>query len=619
MIAARLDLLPPAEKSLLQDAAVLGEVFWAGAAAALQEIDPSAAEAQLRALERKQFLQHAVQSSVANESEYAFGHLLLRDIAYAQIPRAARATKHQQAAAWIESLGRPRDHAEALAHHYTCALELTSAAGDDKVEIAARARVALRDAGDRAGALNAAAAAARYYERALELWPEHDHERPQLLFRYASALHTIGDPRQEQMLAQARELLLAAGDIDTAAQADALLAYMWWLAGADEGIERHLLRAAALVLGRPPSAAKARVLALISRLSMLTSKNEEAIRSGREALTIADTLHLPELRADALISVGMGRLATWDAAGVVDIERGLELALAHNALSTAAGGYTNLAAVMLARGDLVRQEQLLAQSEVLAQRLGDPQRIRLLRAYRLTSTPFWRGDWDEVLRFADEFIAECEAGAPHMMESGIRVVRATIRLARDDTHGALADCEKAVAHARHVGQPDTAARVLGYSAGIYLELGRLDQAQTLADEALSYDPDLSLLSLALAWDTDALGRRPEVVAALALLPSNNPWRRGAELIREGRFDRAADTFAEIGASMQEARTRLRAAQTLAKQSRNDDAEKQLEKALVFYRSVQATRYIRQAEALLAGTRTGSKRDRGVVALPTADT
>ena len=102
------------------------------------------------------------------------------------------------------------------------------------------------------------------------------------------------------------------------------------------------------------------------------------------------------------------------------------------------------------------------------------------------------------------------------------------------------------------------------------------------------------------------------------MPSNNPWRRGAELIREDQFDRAADTFAEIGASMQEARARMRAAQALAKQNRNNEAEKQLEKALAFYRPVQATRYIRQAEALLAGTRTASKQDRRV-ALPSADT
>ena len=56
-------------------------------------------------------------SSVAGETEYAFRHLLVRDVAYGQIPRPARAEKHRQAAEWIASLRRPEDHAETLAYH----------------------------------------------------------------------------------------------------------------------------------------------------------------------------------------------------------------------------------------------------------------------------------------------------------------------------------------------------------------------------------------------------------------------------------------------------------------------------------------------------------------------
>ena len=52
------------------------------------------------------------------ESEYAFRHLLVRDVAYGQIPRGARSHKHRLIAEWIASRGRTEDHAEMLAHHH---------------------------------------------------------------------------------------------------------------------------------------------------------------------------------------------------------------------------------------------------------------------------------------------------------------------------------------------------------------------------------------------------------------------------------------------------------------------------------------------------------------------
>src|SRR4029434_1146893 len=114
-----------------------------------------ATEQQLHALHRKELVQRARRSSVEGETEYAFRHLLVRDIAYGQIPRADRARRHVETASWIESLGRPDDHAEMLAHHYANALELTRASGGSANGLVTRARDALRDAGIRAASLNA--------------------------------------------------------------------------------------------------------------------------------------------------------------------------------------------------------------------------------------------------------------------------------------------------------------------------------------------------------------------------------------------------------------------------------------------------------------------------------
>src|SRR5262249_55243180 len=124
IIGARLDLLAPDEKRLLHDAAVIGKVFWPGAGAAAGggagrgEPGGGGLGECLHALEGRQLVRRDRASSVAGQTQYAFAHVLVRDVAYRQIPRAARAGKHVQAAGWVESLGRAEDHAEMLAHHY---------------------------------------------------------------------------------------------------------------------------------------------------------------------------------------------------------------------------------------------------------------------------------------------------------------------------------------------------------------------------------------------------------------------------------------------------------------------------------------------------------------------
>ena len=126
LIAARLDLLRGDRKVLLQDAAVIGKVFWSGALAAMAGFSEETVKAELGVMERAELVRAAKTSTMYGQAQYAFWHDLVRDVAYAQIPRAERARRHQTAAAWIEALTGQRvaDHAELLAHHYTKALEL---------------------------------------------------------------------------------------------------------------------------------------------------------------------------------------------------------------------------------------------------------------------------------------------------------------------------------------------------------------------------------------------------------------------------------------------------------------------------------------------------------------
>ncbi|MGH3028542.1 MAG: hypothetical protein ACRDMW_08300, partial [Gaiellaceae bacterium] len=86
----------------MQDAAVVGKVFWVGALVAVSDRPPPEVEVGLQRLERKEFVRRERRSSVAGETAFVFRHVLVRDVAYGQIPRPRRAELHRRTAEWLE-------------------------------------------------------------------------------------------------------------------------------------------------------------------------------------------------------------------------------------------------------------------------------------------------------------------------------------------------------------------------------------------------------------------------------------------------------------------------------------------------------------------------------------
>jgi class 3 adenylate cyclase len=138
LIAARLDALTPETRALLLDAAVVGRVFWPGAVAVMGGDGAGDVQGGLRELERKRLVHRASASSVEHQDEYVFWHALVRDVAYAQIPRAGRARRHRRAAEWLQAVAGERvgDLAEVVAHHYGQALAYARAAGEPEAQLA---------------------------------------------------------------------------------------------------------------------------------------------------------------------------------------------------------------------------------------------------------------------------------------------------------------------------------------------------------------------------------------------------------------------------------------------------------------------------------------------------
>ncbi|MFC3740429.1 ATP-binding protein [Paractinoplanes deccanensis] len=119
LLAARVDALPTAEKRLLQAAAVMGRVFWTEPLR--DRRDPEA----LASLERRGLVLARPAPGPDGRTEYAFRHALLRDVAYAALPTAQRATGHADIAAWLEEISRERvdEVIELVAFHYAAAAD----------------------------------------------------------------------------------------------------------------------------------------------------------------------------------------------------------------------------------------------------------------------------------------------------------------------------------------------------------------------------------------------------------------------------------------------------------------------------------------------------------------
>jgi len=119
IIAARLDALPRQHRQVLQDAAVIGRIFWRGPIAELQG-DQGDLDDILDDLERRDFIRRRPTSGVISDREFIFKHVLTREVAYGTLPRAARRERHRVVAGFLEreSGDRVRESASILAHHY---------------------------------------------------------------------------------------------------------------------------------------------------------------------------------------------------------------------------------------------------------------------------------------------------------------------------------------------------------------------------------------------------------------------------------------------------------------------------------------------------------------------
>ena len=215
VLAGRLGRLAPAERGVLQRAAVVGREFSLGAVAALTGGEVART---LLALSRSGFV-HPATTADPGDDGYTFHHVLLRDAAYSTLTKSDRAGLHERAAAWLDRDG-PGDDA-LVGYHLEQAALYRRERGEDTDDLDAMAGERLGEAGMRVWRTNDVTAATRFLERAIALLPP-GRRRAELLWERSLVLRLRGSPEDaDAALAEAGRVAQAAHARDIQARVSA--------------------------------------------------------------------------------------------------------------------------------------------------------------------------------------------------------------------------------------------------------------------------------------------------------------------------------------------------------------------------------------------------------------
>jgi DNA-binding SARP family transcriptional activator/tetratricopeptide (TPR) repeat protein len=457
LLAARLDLLGPAEQVTLEYAAALGDRFSAAPLAQLVPPDlPTTLPRHLGALVRKELLRPA--RLVGGGDGYRFRHILVREAAYRRLPKAVRADLHERYADWLEEAADPEmsgGRAELLGFHLerAHAYRLQLGPGDSRGPLLAnRAAAHLTTAGAEALARTDFRAVDQLLGRATALMASDDPRRPALLYDRGASLFTLGRVADaDAMLAQAVEAARAIGDtrtqwraridrVFTQAEADPAA-----LSVSDQARLAHQARRALEPLGDDRGLARAWLVAASAedRRGRAAKKEQAAERTLRHArrsgIYREEAWGLWSL-ADAILTG-----PTPASAGTARCE---ELLRGRGELRVGDVGVLGTLALFRAmQGHFERGRQLIAQGRELVESLG--------HTNPLMATMCWRGE------------LELLAGNPVAAEAVL---------------------DEARQHAAASGSLETGADIAALMARALLWQGRHAAAEQLADAARAGAP-----------------------------------------------------------------------------------------------------------------------------------
>ena len=547
LIASRLDGVSPVERSLLQDAAVLGQSFSISALAAVSGRDPAALATPLRDLVRKELLAFDTDPRSPERGQYGFVQGLIREVAYGTLAKPERRAKHLAAAGYFEGLD-DEELVGVVATHYAEAQRAT-AEGRERDSLAARAREWLTRAGRRALALGSPEQALTYLEQALAL-TQDPAERAALLDTAGdAAFRTDAFERAVAHLEAAITAHRSAGDADAVGRSTARLAEV--LGDGMERVADAIARAQPVLteLGETGNErARADLAATLASLRGSSGTSDQPLAWAETACTLAERLDDTDLlgraigaKSAVLFRVGRHREAVMLARG--------RMALAATAGSLVEQAWASMY-VSLFVGDEDPHEaiRLQLESAELARRAGARtlESVNLLNAAEGATN---LGQWDDA-RAALSALRQRDLPSPRLTQ--LELCEAVLAAFSGDTSLAM---ERLAATADAEGSEDMTARANNHRAraAVHMAADDLEAAYRHASAALAAETSginsaaaLAIQQRAALWLGDA-GRAREALAGMQGFRGR--WMAAVRLTAEaglaameGRRDEAATAY-----------------------------------------------------------------------------
>jgi class 3 adenylate cyclase/tetratricopeptide (TPR) repeat protein len=408
VLQARLDRLEAAEKRALQQAAVVGPVFWEEALAAIAP----AAIACLPGLQRKGLIVEHAGSALDATRELAFTHQLLHRVTYDTLLKPARRETHRRAAEWLASRAESRpDFLAAVGEHYDSAGERNGAIGyflraaehaagryaNAAAEaLATRALVLIDSAGDTPSTAHRWRAEV-VRERVTGAVSRREAQRSAIEALEAISAETGSATQRAFAACRRSEYLMRLGEFAEALRQGREAQAMAETAGEDELALRAQTRVAAVLhyLGR----------------------SDECIAVARAGVAAAQRLALPPLEALFLNAISVASFQTNVGEALRAEERQAEICTATGNRNGLATAVCNIGASLLVMGDLQASERALHDGLKRAREIGD----RQTEAYpllNLSQIAWRRGDGGTALAFADEALGICRQIGDRLKASG---------------------------------------------------------------------------------------------------------------------------------------------------------------------------------------------------------
>ncbi len=522
LVASRLDGLTSAERSLLQDASVLGQSFTAAAAAALSGLPESEVLQLLNGLVAKQVLARDDDPRSPERGQYVFLQTLLRTVAYGMLSRRTRKARHLAAVRHLEQTwpGESRDIAEVLAAHYLHAIDAEPDA-DDADELRSSAREKLTAAGRAAASLALGSEADRYFRQAAELSGD-ELERAELLEQAGRALWASAGEHAEERLREAIDAFKRTGRESGGSAAVTLATAIATDGRAEEGrelIERFLAH-------EDPDAEpvlRARAQAALAGWLTLLGHPDEAEPMFADAMVTLERARALPVLAEAMArrAVHLEVMGRFEEATALN-RHALLLAQEHDVPAVALRATFALAAQLIARDRPLQAQADVQRGLELARERGDRPWERHFMAEVVQCQAFL-GNWDEVTRLLPDLLIDEEDAVTNFALTDT----AQVAVAREDE----ALVARAVAIASRLrDSSDLEFKSIGLSvlAEDALRRGARDELKQLVEPLLTSDQlsgELATSAFATATD-DALiaGEEASISHVLMLLDSLDPAR-----------------------------------------------------------------------------------------------